>query len=126
MRKLLLGFIIGLSLVFGGCGIDNLLVRDPTKLETPVQKVQASIDQINATITAVARAVLSDYRADVITKEEARNYNEKLIEAINCANKAQSALSLGEELEAKDKVQLAQTLITWLETELVKAKNRGN
>lgn len=120
MRNLFIAICMSLSLM--GCAKGDFLVHNLATLETPQQKIQGTIDQTNAVITAVAKSVYTGWQEGVYTKEEVAVIREKLYEAKFYADQAQEILNLGDYSGSKAKLQLADYVISYIKKELIKAK----
>lgn len=118
-----ISIVLGLTLALGACSTNPLLVADPAHLVTPQQKVDAAINQANASITAAARTLMSAYKDGVYTRDEARSIDAKLEEAAQYTNKADDFLRVGDLYNADSQLKLATSIVKIVTDELVKAKN---
>ena len=126
MRKLFISIALGLSLTLFGCMAGQYQMRDPATLVTVKQKIQYTIDTTNVAITSASRTITGDVKAGLMTKEIGREYYNKLVKISNLSDEAQHFLNIGKELDAQEKIDLANTLINLLEAELVKQVNKEN
>lgn len=124
MKKFILSVILGLSLALGACSQKDLLVHDPATLVTPQQKIQAGIDQAKLVTVSIIRTAIADREAGVYTDDEWYNIKETINDTINYLDKAQSALSVGDEVLSKGQLELADSALNYLKAELIKRKNR--
>lgn len=125
MKKILLSVILGLSLALGSCSARDLVVHDPATLVTPVQKIQAGIDQAKLTVVAVIRGAVADREAGVYTDDEWYVLKEQINEVTRHIDSAQDALNLGDEVMSGGQLKLAESAIDYLKAELIKRKNEG-
>ena len=123
VRKFLASLLLGLILALGGCG-GQYSVHDPAKSEqaTPVQKVQAGIDQVKAGLTVLVEGAIVDRKAGVYNDEEWAALKGKLNEAKRHVDTAQGYLNAGDLGSAAGRMALANVAISIIKTELIKRK----
>lgn len=92
--------------------------------QDPVKGIRYALDEFNAGVAAVATALVHDYHEGVWTREEIQEYFTELNVAVLRANEAENFLDLGNALKAKDRLDLAQTMLTTLQQKLVALKNK--
>lgn len=122
IRNLLIAILFGLAL--GGCANNPLaVVADPATLVSPQQKVDAAINQANATIAAAAHTLLEGYQAGAYTKAEAGKFRDDLVTATKYIDRATDYAKLGDLTDAKNQIALASALVALVQTELIEIKN---
>lgn len=123
MRKLFISFCLSLTLLLGGCGGGNpFVMQDKTTLLSPAEKAQGAINNVKGILTVMANKAVADRK--LYSDVEWSNLKENLLDAKRHTDEAEIALKLGDELLSKDKLQLAQSMITFIKAELVKKENK--
>lgn len=122
MRKLFIGFCLSLTLLLGGCGSGNpFVMQDKATLVTPAEKIQGGINNVKSILTVMVNKSVADRK--LYSDAEWLVLKENLLDAKSHTDDAEIALKLGDELTSKDKLQLAQSVITFIKAELVKKEN---
>lgn len=125
MRKLFIGFCLSLTLLLGGCGSGNpFVMQDKATLQTPVEKAQGAINNVKSILTVMVNTAVADRK--LYSNAEWLELKENLLDARKHTDDAEIALRLGDELLSKDKLQLANTVITFIKAELVKEQQKEN
>lgn len=123
MKKLLIAVFLGTSLAIGGCG-GSLMVHQPSEQveRSPKQLATEALDQASASLAAIARALLNDYKAGAYTKQEKDKYTEEFVKAREYIRKGRLALEVGDIASAETQAKLTQNLIRIVQAELTKLK----
>lgn len=125
MRKFFLGIILGVSLVLGGCADNPFLARPVTPELTVQQKAQATIDNANAVLAAVAQSVVSAYKEGSISPAQMESLRIKLNDAADALDRAQELLSVGDVTGANDKAKIVAAVLNVVKSELIKYKKEN-
>ena len=121
MRNLLAGLFLALSLV--GCANNPFsVVRDPAKLVTLAQKLDAAIDQANATIAATARQLINSIKSGAIDKVDGTKYYNLLMDASKAVDTADEYLKVGDLTSAQGQLALETLIVNEVTAYLVKMK----
>lgn len=112
LKKLFVVTILSIGLA--GCSGNYAVHPDKPSFSEVAKDPQAArqyLDEVNATITVVARAVLDAKKAGYITVDNAADMYAKLVEAAHYMDQAEGFLGLGDLASANDQVSQAEKLL---------------
>lgn len=121
LRNILVAIALALSL--GACSTTGMLPKDPVGdycTSSPSKAVQCGIDNANAAIAAASQTVFDGFINGSISRDRAWKFSYEFEKASLWVDEAERLLKIGEVLEAKDKLEMAEVVIQLVEKELVK------
>lgn len=118
MRKLLAAIAIALSLSACG-GVFQVHSTEQVTAASDAKKVQYALDQVNATIAAVAETIVTQTAAGAITKADEKDYTAQVVKFHDDVKLASTTLAGGDITTAAGQAKLLQAGINLLQQKLI-------
>jgi hypothetical protein len=125
MRSFLVGVLLAVSFVLGGCAAFTGDVRSDKVATTQQQITQKSIDNANAEIAAADKTLVTQVKAGAIPFDEGKSMHDKLNSAAAFVELAEGMMKNGDWTDASTQLKIGNGLLTVVQAYLVKAAQEG-
>ena len=128
MKKLMASLVLGLSLIVGGCNGNTGQVYDTEAIASSESKAEAArkaLDNAKAGVIAATRTVVEYYQLGLISQGEAQGYGLKIEAANNTLNEGYDLLDLGKAVEAGERGEVVDFLMTEMLKQLAKIRQEA-